>query len=162
LARAQDIGSLVAKGIQAIVFVDDLLGTGTQFVDEFATPYKLAEVPKTTRLIYAPLVAHVDGIDKITKSLPNVSVAAAEVLGPQHAIFGPNGRPFSDGLNTPEGAWRLYSSILASRGIMLSASNKRGFGELELAFFFEHAAPDNSLPIFWWKDCLNWKPLFYR
>jgi hypothetical protein len=162
MARAEDIGSLVSNGVQAIVFVDDLLATGSQFITEFATPYNLAKVPTTTSLIYAPLVAHVDGVNKIAQSLPNVSVATVELLGSQHAIFGPNGRSFFDGSNKPEAAWNLYSTILASRGIVLSASDRRGFGELELAFFFEHAAPDNSLPIFWWKSCPNWKPLFYR
>ncbi len=162
LARPEDIAALVRDGIDAIVFVDDLLGTGTQFVNDFATPYDLAQLSSRSCLIYAPLVAHEDGIDFIGRTLSNVTVAAAEVLRPEHAIFGAACRTFTDGANTPRAAWDLYSQILASRGITLDASLRRGFGELELAFFFQHAAPDNSLPIFWWKDCPNWKPLFYR
>jgi hypothetical protein len=162
MARAEDISSLVATGVDTFLFVDDLLGTGNQFVDDFARPHGLGVAPKTIRFIYAPLVAHVDGINHIAQSLPNISVAAAELLGPQHAIFGADSRSFNDGTNTSKAAWNVYANILASRGITLNASQLRGYGALELAFFFEHAAPDNSLPIFWWKDCPHWKPLFYR
>lgn len=162
LAKPEDIVSLVSSGVEAIVFVDDLLGTGTQFVKDFAIPYGLGNLGTNTRLIYAPLVAHEDGVAHIHSNLPNVSVASAETLGPSHAIFGAPGRTFIDGRNSSESAWSLYSNILATRDIVLDASSRRGFGELELAFFFKHAAPDNCLPIFWWNQSANWKPLFDR
>jgi len=162
LAKPEDITALVASGMEAIVFVDDLLGTGTQFVNDFAVPYGLGSVGTSTRLIYAPLVAHEDGVSHIHSTLGNISVTSVETLGPSHAIFGSQGRTFNDGLNSPESAWQLYSNILSTRGIILDSSSRRGFGELELAFFFEHAAPDNCLPIFWWNKSVNWKPLFYR
>ena len=162
LAKPEDTSNLIASGVEAIVFVDDLLGTGTQFVDDFAIPYKLDQVCGNTRLIYAPLVAHTEGIQHISTKLPNINVTSAEVLGGAHAVFGNTGRTFGDGINTPHSAWKLYSDILASRGIILDASSRRGFGELELAYFFEHAAPDNCLPIFWWNKTPGWKPLFYR
>jgi hypothetical protein len=162
LAKPDDIATLVASGMEAIVFVDDLLGTGSQFVNDFAVPYGLGNIAAGTRLIYAPLVAHEDGVTHIRSTLPNVSVASAETLGASHAIFGSQGRTFNDGLNSPESAWHLYSSILSTRGIVLDPASQRGFGELELAFFFEHAAPDNCLPIFWWNKSANWKPLFFR
>jgi hypothetical protein len=162
LAKPEDIETLVASGMEAIVFVDDLLGTGLQFVNDFAVHYRLGSIAAGTRLIYAPLVAHEDGIAYIRSRLPNVSVASSETLGASHAIFGSHGRTFNDGLNSPESAWHLYLNILSTRGIVLDPANQRGFGELELAFFFEHAAPDNCLPIFWWSKAANWKPLFFR
>ena len=148
--------------MEAIVFIDDLLGTGTQFVTEFAVPHHLMALGTRTHLIYAPVVAHDDGIQYIRNNVPNVFVTSAETLGASHAIFGSKGRTFGDGVNSPLSAWKLYSDILSSGGIVLDASERRGFGELELAFFFEHAAPDNSLPIFWWNRSANWKPLVYR
>ncbi len=161
-ANPEDIASLVAGGMEAIVFVDDLLGTGTQFVKDFAIPYGLGNLGTNTRLIYAPLVAHDDGVAHIHSNLPNVSVASAETLGPSHAIFGAGGRTFKDGLNSPQSAWSLYLNILSTRGIVLGSSIHRGFGALELAFFFEHAAPNNCLPIFWWNQPAKWKSLFDR
>ena len=161
-ANPEDIASLVAGGTEAIVFVDDLLGTGTQFVKDFAIPYGLGNLCTNTRLIYAPLVAHEDGVAHVHYKLPNVAVASAETLGPSHAIFGAGGRAFKDGLNSPQSAWSLYLDILSTRDIVLGPSIHRGFGALELAFFFEHAAPNNCLPIFWWGQPAKWKPLFDR
>jgi len=162
LAKAEDVASLIASGIEAIVFVDDLLGTGTQFVHDFALPYKLDQIKTRTPLIYAPLVAHEDGIKFILSMLPNFFVTSAENLAGAHAIFGATGVAFADGINSRQSAWKLYSDILSSRGIVLDGSARRGFGELELAYFFQHAAPDNNLPIFWWNETPSWKPLFYR
>jgi hypothetical protein len=162
LARPEEIPTLLAQGIETIVFIDDLLGTGTQFVTEFAIHYALGLPKYHTKLIYAPLVAHDEGINNIQTSFPHISIASAEILGRTHALFGAQGRAFNDGINTPQSAWNFYADILKTRNINLDSSSLRGFGELELAFFFEHAAPDNCLPIFWWNSSPNWKPLFYR
>lgn len=159
LAAAEELPQLAASGVDTILFIDDLLGTGTQFVEEFAIPHHLNTAPASLRLIYAPLVAHQEGLKMIADNVPSVSVVSAEILGPEHAIFGPNGNTFGDSVNSAVSAWNFYRELLHGRGI---GTALRGFGDLELAFFFEHATPDNSLPIFWWNNSPQWKPLFHR
>jgi hypothetical protein len=49
--------------------------------------------------------------------------------------------------------------MLYNRGIVLGEGNKYGFGNLELTFAFEHAAPDNSLHVIHMRN-ENWHELF--
>jgi hypothetical protein len=93
---------------------------------------------------------------------PQLKLAPVELLGEEHSIFAPASIAFDDGVNTPEAAERFYLSILASRGITLYGSDRRGYGGLELAYAFSHAVPDNCLPILWYSHSPNWQPLFDR
>lgn len=150
--------SLDPTKIDSIVFIDDFLGTGSQFIDEFFDRLNLAPLSTQVQMIYAPLVAHVDGVARIRASQPTIQIAWAELLDSQHALFGDDCQTFADSLNTPRQAWEFYKELVDKRGICA----RRGFGDLELAYFFEHSAPDNCLPIFWYAGSPAWKPLFPR
>jgi hypothetical protein len=51
---------------------------------------------------------------------------------------------------------------MSRNGFDLTGSDRRGYGHFELVYAFEHAAPDNSLPILWWRFAPGWQWLFDR
>ena len=51
--------------------------------------------------------------------------------------------------------------MLGKRGITPGIGNQYGYGDMELTFAFEHAAPDNSLQVLHERHD-NWVPLFNR
>ena len=77
-------------------------------------------------------------------------------------MFNPEARCFDDGENTPMSAERFYYDLLLKKGINVKSAERLGFGGLGLAYVFEHAVPDNNLPIFWHPGNSDWAPLFDR
>ena len=146
----------------AVIFIDDFLGTGTQFV-EFVCSTGLHAAIETGKCVYVPLVAHKDGIEHLkTVYSYKLPIAAVEVLDESHALFHEEAGSFPDGENTAEVARNFYYWLLADRGIGLSGEDRRGFGCFELAYAFDHGVPDNSLPLLWWAGSASWQPLFDR
>jgi len=157
---AQNVPDLISQGY-SIIFVDDLLGTGTQFMD-FVEDLGLEKAVNSGKCIYTPLVGHVNGLKNVRAEYPNLNVDAVEILDDSHAIFHPDSGIFPDDANSAEAARDFYHELLANRGIPLQGPDRRGFGQFELTYAFEHAVPDNSLPILWWDDTTDWQPLFNR
>jgi hypothetical protein len=135
------------RGIRTFVFVDDFLGTGYQFRKFIATLH-LAPRSGNECFIYAPLVAHEKGIDRLRKRLPFIHVASVEQLDDSYNLFSPASVHFNDGENTPELAKAFYLSLLQERGVVLGRLTL-GYSRLSLAFAFHHATPNASLPILW-------------
>ena len=144
-----------------VIFIDDFLGTGNQFI-EFVADAQLQSFLDTGMCVYTPLVAHVDGIQRLKKKFTTLCVVAAEVLDETHALFGKRGGEIFDEVNSVEVVRDFYYSFLKSRAIDANAHERRGFGYFELVYAFEDAVPDNSLPILWWPHFDNWHPLFPR
>ena len=88
--KTPEVGLGLFGKVNTIVFIDDILGTGNQFVTEFIWPNGLSDDTHGTKLIYAPLVAHHEGIDRIKKDLPHIDVVCAERLVSNHGLFSPN------------------------------------------------------------------------
>jgi hypothetical protein len=160
IVHPHQVSSLIGSA-DAFVFVDDFLGTGTQF-SEFLAGTGLDRYMSKACFIYGCLAGHEHGIGTLRNLLPGVHVAAVERLDDTHALFHAESGSFPDGVNTSEEARDYYYELLTNRGIDITGPNRRGFGHLELAYAFEHAVPDNSLPILWWSDSAQWRPLFNR
>ncbi len=160
IIKAWEVPKHYSDGIRIFIFIDDFLGSGDQFATFFHDE-SLNSI-KSWYPVYAPLVAHQDGISKLKTELPQVRVGAVETLTNFHGIFDPASRAFGDGINTPEGAQEFYFDLLSKKGIPLKGTDRLGYGGLGIAFAFEHAAPDNSLPILWWRNSSEWQPLFPR
>ena len=147
--------------VYAVVFVDDFLGTGTQFSD-FVSGSGLEPLFSTRCCIYAPLAAHTVGVDRLQSTYGQLCVAAVELLEDNHAFFHEESGSFPDDVNSTEAARDFYYDLMEKRGIDIFGPNRRGFGHFELTYVFEHAIPDNSLPILWWRHSEEWRPLFDR
>lgn len=135
------------RGIRTFLFVDDFLGTGNQFLN-FIRSLRLAARYDNECFIYAPLVAHKKGIDRLRKRLSFIHVASVEQLDDSYCLFSPTSVHFNDGENTPELAKSFYLNFLHERGVALGRLTL-GYSRLSLAFAFDHATPNASLPILW-------------
>jgi hypothetical protein len=158
--KGWDVRQQHALGTKFFVFIDDLLATGEQFVD-FISSENLVPLADSC-LVYAPLVAHRMGIEFVESTLSNqVHIAAVENLGYRYGIFHTESQFFADEVNTTQAAKAFYDEMLVNRSLHIAEPG--GFGALQLAYAFEHAAPDNSLPLLWWReDPSKWIPLFDR
>jgi hypothetical protein len=152
--------SALAKGIRVFVFVDDFLATGDQFANFlYDQPFRLVA---QCYLVYAPLAAHTSGINQLRQSFPTLHVAPVETLDQSYGLFSPESRCFDDGVNNPQSAKVFYEQMLSSKGVTIDPAIRGGYGDLELAYGFEHAAPNNCLAILWWWRSSGWTPLFRR
>lgn len=143
------------KHVKAFIFIDDFLGTGSQF-EEVVYDSNIVDVIKNNLIVYAPLVAHEDGLENLQAIFPNLKVTFTEKLNRSAHLFFDNYFP-----DEVDEAKKFYLDMLSNRGIDLLGDEHFGFGNLELTFAFEHAAPDNSLHALH-KRTENWVPLFNR
>ena len=148
-----------ATSAKVLLFVDDFLGTGNQFVNFLSG---LADYSSTHHVIYAPLAALEDGITTITSHFPYLRIACAEQLRATHNVFHPDSICFDDGTNTPAGAKRFQACLFEKFCIPLKGEDQLGYGSAGLAYSFQHACPDNCLPLFWWPQTSSFTPLFDR
>ena len=161
IAKPWELRQHMLTGAKVLVFIDDFLGSGKQF-EELLKQERLEWLFSVATVIYAPFVAHVEGIAYLEKIYPLLRISAAEVLDQKHQLFHPSCSSFRDDRNSPEGAEAFYYEFLIRKGIPLSSADRLGFGGLGLTYVFEHAVPDNNLPILWWPGNGNWAPLFDR
>ena len=140
-----------------------LFGSGQQF-EELIELENLRWIFSRAYVVYAPFVAHETGIAYLKDSTryPLLRIAAAEILDSNHQLFHPDARIFEDGINTPELARAHYFDLLNRIGIQLTGNDRMGFGGLGLTYCFEHAVPDNNMPILWHQGNPDWVPLFDR
>ena len=148
-----------ASSAKVLLFVDDFLGTGNQFTQFVAG---LKDYCETHYVIYAPLTAHDDGIKTIRSKFPNLRIVCGEQLRVSHNVFHPDSGCFDDGTNTPAAALEFQTSLLEKFGITLERECQLGYGGAGLAYSFQHACPDNCLPLFWWSRTPAFTPLFDR
>ena len=153
--------SNIPSSVEAIIFVDDFLGTGSQF-EEFYNGQDVQSVASRVRLAYLPLVAFSGGRESLTTTYSRLHVDSVERLDNSHRLFHPECECFQDGTNSVEDAKIFYYDLLRRRGISILGDERRGYGGLELAYSFAHASPDNCLPILWWDKSPSWKPLLER
>lgn len=144
--------------VKCIVFLDDMLGTGKQF-ETFAKTHALAE-KSGLQIVYCPLVAFQDGLDKLGKSCPWLTVLPIETLNERHQFF-------CESAQTP-GVWAVdgANTVLDTRGFYDRLATKRGIPKttrhgLDLLLGFEDSTPNNSLSVLW-ASSDDWANLLMR
>lgn len=161
MVNPSDVAECIKKGIKTYLFIDDFLGTGEQF-DDFFKCEELEQYLDHAYMAYVPLAGYIDGISYLQNIYPSLCIRPVEKLDKSHCIFSSDSQCFRDGINDSDSARQFYFNLIEKKGINIPRQDRRGFGHLELAYFFSHATPDNCLPIFWWRNTPSWKPLFYR
>jgi len=154
------IAAFRAAGITQFLFIDDFLGTGEQFC-EFADHFTLSTHLHDCYAVYGPLVAHRDGITAIRKHSPAFHISAVEIIDQSYSLFADDSRWFQDSTNTPSMALAFYDNLVTRASLPIRPDALRGFGNLSLTYAFNHATPDNCLPLLWCESA-NWKPLLDR
>lgn len=144
---------------ELLIFLDDLLGTGSQF-SRFATNYGIANLPKTTRCAYVPLMAAQQGMDVVARTHPVVMVKPVEILQISSAFFSESaatpGVWARDGHNSVEDVRAFYRSLMTDRGVGAESRHS-----LELTVLLPGRPPNNTLKAYWSGND-QWAPLLRR
>ena len=139
-------------GVQAVVFVDDFVGTGRTASSQFCELWErypgLVEQLRNdnVNVTYAVAVGTEAGLAAIRRSLEgspvNVVVVAGEELGPEAKAFEPEARIWLD-----EDERALAREIAESWGKRLEGRSPLGHGNSQGLVVFGHNCPNTSLPI---------------
>jgi len=153
-----------------IVFVDDFVGTGEQFVTTWHKEFLIQkpEVKTTSfatlaaagcgRYYYCPALATPRGLATIAELAPEVTVSPGTILDARHDAFHPESVLWPAEFR--EGAEEFLRGASERAGIpddSDSTSYWRGYRGQGLAIGFERGTPDATLPIFTWEEN-GWKP----
>lgn len=132
-------------GVKCLVFIDDMLGTGTQ-MESYSTAHNLKAISEKHHLIYCPLAAFESGLTHLAKECSWLQVCPVEVFGESHRFFRSDAKQpliwAIDKTNTVADV-RAHMEGLCQRGSIRSP----GAFALELLVGFHHATPNNTLPI---------------
>lgn len=152
----------INDGKTVFLFIDDFLGTGTQFI-KFANRNNLKSVFQSNTCIYAPLAASVSGIELVQEEFPDLLVTTSEELKACLDIFSDDSECFNDGVNTPESAKLFYEELLERISGIPKNRNRfaYGYGHLAMIYAFDHASPNASIPLLWY-EYDGFTPLFDR
>lgn len=149
-----------------IVFVDDFLGSGSQFSGTWDRPYSISSAHESTfkmeivhhpnSIYFIPLIATKLGIECVSKVAPNVSICAAHVLDGRDSALSSDSQVWPEDLR--EQGVEMIRAASSRAGIQ--DDDWQGFEKLGLCLSFEHSTPDATLPIFYHEE--NWHPLIKR
>ena len=153
-----------------VVFVDDFVGTGNQFIETWCrtlrTPNKSfrAQAPASqAQFFYCPAFCTQLGWNRISRACPEVTVSPGVFIPSNYGALASDSIVWPSHLrDTAEDFLRTAS---ARAGIADTGGKKpedwRGFASLGLTIAFEDSVPDATLPIMYWAD-KGWRPLIRR
>ena len=155
--------ALEDRDIQAVVFVDDFIGTGDSATDYLRQV--LAAAPDSVRTgkvaaFYIAVTGFESGRDRISSSLEEVgwepNIHVCDPMSEKDQCFADGSLVLPD-----KRARMLARDIALDIGGQLVPNAALGYGDLAAAVVFETGCPNNTLPILW-KESKNWVPLFPR
>jgi hypothetical protein len=153
----------ILQGVhQPVVFVDDFVGSGEQFVTMWhehmiveGKATSLSELfrdhPDITPR-YCGVVGTSYGLSRIRRACPGVELHFANELGDEYSSLHPQSRIWPDGLQA-EG-----STFIQDVSQRLGLPEWRGFHHLGLTLAFEHKVPDATIPLLTARNP-QWRPL---
>jgi hypothetical protein len=148
---------------QALVFIDDFVGTGDSVSDYFKELKSEAGEQlnrEDLRIFFVALTGFSAGIEKIDDVLKQLDLPVkfhvCDPLSDADKCFADDSHVFI----TPEE--RSDAADVAFRyGGRLVRNAPLGYGDSQATIVFSHNCPNNSLPILW-AETKEWKPLFRR
>ncbi len=162
---------LIRSGFNGpVVFVDDLVGTGSQFIETWNRTYgpscmsfaALAGVVPA-KFYYCPAFCTQFGLREINLSCPEVTVSPGILIPDSYGTLASNSVVWPSRLKDTAEAFLLSASARAQIPDTGGATpdDWRGFASLGLAIAFEDSVPDATLPIIYWNRN-GWRPLIHR
>lgn len=167
LADTDDEGNplLADATVERIVFIDDVLGTGSQAVQhnlDFIQHLRAAaqRSDRKIEIWYLTLFAKSEGLDAV-RALGFDRVKAVHELHPSQLVFSDESHVYA---RPPAGITRDAGRDIAERyGVEVAPGNFFGFGDGQLMLGLHHNVPDHTLPIFWVNESVvRWEPMFRR
>jgi len=142
------------KKINTIIFIDDIVGTGSQFI-KFYKKYK-NKIEWFDNIIYLPLVAYQEGIEKIKKFNDSIIIEAMELLDKKDTFFYNDNEKF-DKLNTITDLEDFYNELINKNNLNVNSTEY----DLNTLYFFKISSPNNNLPLVYYSN-ESWNKLFLR
>jgi hypothetical protein len=143
----------------ALVFFDDVIGTGDQAIRFFKNHLNNLRVP----LIYASVFAFQGGLNRIKSETTFTHVLSGITLSDEERAFTDNTAVFAD-LATR----KRLRDLAEKYGRMLYPEHPLGYDDSQALLVFPHNTPNNTLPIIWASPKnekapgVIWKPIWER
>lgn len=153
---ASDINEISLKNMEAVVFLDDLIGSGHQAFEvwkQLLEPIALNN-GHIIKFIFATLVGYERGI-KYLQENTGYKIYVVEPIPESSILFNSESRIFE------ENEYEKAKEVLNSYGTILYESYPLGYAKGKGLIGFFYSTPNNTLPIFWSTEN-NWKPLLPR
>ena len=153
----------MASDLNSIILIDDFSGSGSQF-EEFLLETELSSIREKNEKIEVTLFCaaiHRKAVNRIERQFPWIRIISADRLDDSHALFSPKScerLPSSVDVAMLKDA---YEKCLERAGVKADSKFSHGFGDLELCYAFDHATPNNSIPLLWYESD-TWRPLVFR
>ena len=148
----------------AVIFVDDFVGSGTQFITTWCRTYRTPEesfkalAPMSrAKFYYCPAFCTLFGLKRINRECPEVTVNPGILIPDNYGALAPDSIVWPSRLKST--AEEFIRSASERAGI--PDTNWRGFASLGLTIAFEDSVPDATLPIIHWAQ-YGWCPLMRR
>lgn len=151
-----------------VVFVDDFIGSGDQFLAtwrDISTGVSFEAIHQQVGFpaIYISLVGAEEGIAYIGKYAPAVAVCVTHKIDNRGTLWGIKSSDLSLYNRLDSLLQKYLPRLTPNEQYMLKESYLTyGYKHRGLFFGFEHSVPDATLPIFWCRGTNNWEPLIER
>lgn len=172
LFEPREVIAKLAGGFSGpVVFVDDFVGSGEQFLSTWKRRYLHAggsasfETLSTTSsatFYYCNAMTTEYGLKRISRHVPKIRISAGNVIPERYSLADP------DSLLWPKSIRKEGIALVEAVGRRLGydandggEGDWRGFHKLGLALAFQHSVPDANLPLFF-TEKNGWKPLVRR
>lgn len=158
-----------------VIFVDDFVGSGNQFLEmmariekdasgnETGRSFHDANVSKKFMSLYVTLITTKYGREKIHEIYPETAVCSTHILADDASYRGLEYSDPSRYLDVLD-LLRHSSTRLEPKESYMQGTDQKmfGFAQRGLMLGFEHSVPDATLPIFWAPGSNQWEPLIER
>ena len=163
--------SMLERGPSPVIFVDDFIGSGSQFFTTWNRPYELrggiqhsfASLMQINPFpaAYVSVLSTEKGSRIVQQTCPTLILSAAHILDPRHSATHPESFLWPKELRASGLSFLREASsrvgIPSTGGT--STDDWQGFNELGLTLSFAHGTPDATIPLLRWnKD--GFRPLF--
>ena len=155
-----------------VLFVDDFVGSGNQFLETWrrsvsilasGTHTSFARISEASgsSFYYCPVICTQYGYDRIQAACPSVSLQPAHIITARYSALKPDSYIWPPHLQASALDFLRIASTRAGIPDDHSVNDWRGFHELGLAVALGDSIPDATLPILYWEKN-GWTPLFRR
>lgn len=151
--------SLEKSGVtpEVIILIDDIIGSGTQFI-EFAAKIDLTEILKNTHVLYCPLIGFEVGVSNIQQRYPKLHILPAEYVFESDCLFFGN-----DDTNTMADVKAFLNKMQLKYAPNMP--DWFGFEQAALPLTFEWGCPNQAPALLYMHTSnvkKNWQQLFSR
>jgi hypothetical protein len=168
LPPAEALAAAQADPTLPVLFVDDFVGSGNQFVETWQRQYgtasfaSLLQAHGSRRFFYCPAICTEYGAENIRAECPYVTLSPGHVIPREYSALHPRSVIWPEHLR--ESGPEFVKRVSLAAGIPDLGGNVgdyRGFHCLGLTIAFSHSPPDATLPLFYWEHN-GWHPLVRR